>query len=146
MKLQLKPSAFQIENPIKILKKSLRFMLLPAKFQMSSATGEISKRMTLWQCYDCLASAWRLPDDYVTTSWQLPDDCLKTAWRLPDDCLTTAWRLHNNDWRLPDNFLTTADNNCKIKARLMMTENSKVNDRQDNNKTYNNDYKTKIPG
>ena len=82
--------------------------------------------------YDCLRTAWRLPDHclmtawplpdtcltttvwqqrdhYMMTAWQLPDHCLMTAWRLPNDCLTTAWGLPDNClsivWQLPDNCL-----------------------------------------
>ena len=54
-----------------------------------------------WQCDAYQMSAWRLPDDCLTTSWLLHDNCLKTAWRLPVNCLTTASQL-------PDNYLMTA--------------------------------------
>ena len=62
-------------------------------------------------------TAWRLPDDCMTTAWRLLSNCLATTWRLLDESLTTTRRLHKlwlpNDWlttawRLPDDCLTTA--------------------------------------
>ena len=80
--------------------------------------------MTKWQSYDCLMTAWWLPDDCLMTAWRLPDnlwlpmtawlpdDCLMTDWWLPDDCLMTAWWLPDDclttDLRLPDDCQMTA--------------------------------------
>ena len=60
---------------------------------------------TAWRQPDnCLTTAWQLPDNCLTTAWQPPNNCLTTAWQLPD----TAWQLPDTAWQLPDNWLTTA--------------------------------------
>ena len=48
---------------------------------------------TAWELSDdSISSAWRVP----SSDWRLPDDCLTTTWQLPYDCLITAWWLHNH--------------------------------------------------
>ena len=76
--------------------------------------------------YNCLSTAWWLPNDYLMTAW----DCLMTAWWFRDDCLMTAWWLNDEwmmtSWQLPDDCPTTAwrrlTENCLKNARKMPDE------------------------